>query len=211
MNWIGGGIPITSHQKYQAHARWAAIQCWYYWHLHDVMDVPDRYAMFALDIGCAGGSHTKMLASFYLRVHGIDRQQELINFAMTNNSDENLTFSCSNWPESNIAQKYDRIFAVETLEHMGPTERDAAIASALDSLTPDGLLGFSIPNEPQNAPWHPGAMRDEEVDQWLDSLKAKVVLRSWFSNKAPGDPCSEWWDPWSDTSASHHAIILGAP
>lgn len=214
-NWVGNGIPTTRWPEFKGMAHWAAVQGWYYLALTAADGAENKQDLLALDLGCAGGAHTAQLSAIYGKVLGIDQTGQLIAFARMHNAAPNIEYDCWSWPPKNVQPCYDRIFSIEVFEHFKPDVRDKAILAAIKALNPDGLLLFSMPNEPPASHTHVGCMQDSALDFWLEQIcdksGAQLLLRSWFHNEAPGEPCALEWNPWSDVSASHHAVILGKP
>lgn len=215
-NWIGGGRPKTNHRgpvggagiHAENFARWSAIHYWFYEALVMLDPEPEKRALAAVDLGCAGGARTVQLAEYYGSVLGIDRSAKCIDFARLFNRGSGVPrvlYNCADWPCK--AYRPDRIFAVEFFEHSAPGDQARWVKAALGALTPGGLLLMTMPNEAPQGPPHQGTLLDAGFDALLAGTGARVAQRGHFDNEAPGDPCRDGWSPIGPKPSHHYAVL----
>jgi SAM-dependent methyltransferase len=214
-NWIGGGRPRTNYEGSvgsnetlaKNFARWSAIHYSFYEALvaMDPVSKIARLELLALDLGCAGGARTRQIARHYGSTLGLDRSKKAIDFAVEFNLGPYVAYRRADWP-CNAGQMH-RIFAVEVFEHFAPQDQANAIRAALQSLTKDGLLFMTMPNEPPQPAPHQGTVLDEGFETLIHGVGGTVIHRGHFDNDAPGDPCEDGWSPIGPKHSHHFAVL----
>lgn len=99
-----------------------------------------------LEVGCGAGFGAEYLRGRYGHYVGIDYADNLINFASSENRQENAEFLATNARDFHPAESFDLIFMVGVLHHM--TDRRGILQHLRGLLRPSGWLAV---NEPQPA------------------------------------------------------------
>lgn len=99
-----------------------------------------------LDLGCGSGNMLATIKTGHLT--GVDLSSSLIGLAKEKLADRDAQLfigSVEDLPKEISAQKYDKIFSSEVIEHIEHPE--AMIAQILSVAKPDSLIVISFPNE----------------------------------------------------------------
>ena len=99
-----------------------------------------------LDIGCGEGLGSWVLAKECGYAHGLDLDQELIETARRNWSDDAIQFSCANFLEG-LADQYSAVVSFDVIEHIRPDHAAAFIDLMADCLSDHGIAVVGTPNE----------------------------------------------------------------
>ena len=99
-----------------------------------------------LDIGCGEGLGSWVLAKECGYAHGLDLDQELIETARRNWSDDAIRFSCANFLDG-LADQYSAVVSFDVIEHIRPDHAAAFIDLMADCLSDHGIAVVGTPNE----------------------------------------------------------------
>ena len=99
-----------------------------------------------LDIGCGEGLGSWILAKECGYAHGLDLDQELIETARRNWSDDTIRFSCANFLEG-LTDQYSAVVNFDVIEHIRPDHAAAFIDGMADCLSDHGIAVVGTPNE----------------------------------------------------------------
>ncbi len=132
-----------------------------------------------LDLGCGKGRFGRALVGRGAEVVGLDLSAAMLRSAdgltRVRGSARRLPFA---------AGSFDRVVAVEVLEHLPPAAWDQVLAEIRRVLAPGGVLAVVDKNiaacDPHR-PWLPGALV-----KWIDERRGRFMY-------APGDPAQEHW------------------
>jgi len=150
--------------------------------------LPDGLIGDALEVGCAEGVFTQMLAPRVTNLTGLDVSStalERAGKALTGTP--NVTFSCLNIADENPKGKYNLIVVSEVLYYMGSNANIGAVAARIvEWLHPNGHLilchlrsqvdeaeGHPVP---RFGPSHPGAATVHGIFDGLPSLQRRSQL-----------------------------------
>lgn len=110
----------------------------------------------ALDVGCgAGGRFIRALVSKGCNVHGIDVSERMVEIAQECHPSEKFEVQdiCS-WE---INQKYDLIYAWDSIFHLPLNEHKPVLKKLCSALNPDGILLYTF-----------GNAYGEHTDEWMN-------------------------------------------
>lgn len=96
-----------------------------------------------LDSACGSGFGTNLLSNFASNVYGYDISEEAVFYAEENYSSKNCFFTSKK--EILQEKKFDKIFSVETIEHMPKAEAKNFLSFLLELLKKDGNLLITTP------------------------------------------------------------------
>ena len=99
-----------------------------------------------LDVGCAQGNFTKILAQLDYRVTSIDINPNYVKYTKSKtNQMSNVEVVCSNIYEYSPNKEFDFIFLGEVIEHVKEPEK--LLKKLCELLKPQGSLIFTTPNQ----------------------------------------------------------------
>ena len=151
--------PILTGKKYDKIARW-----WHDQH-HDGMYGMSAFQRAieyhqsienALDVGCgAGGRFIDALADEGCSVHGIDVSSEMIRLARQYHPKE--TFEIADICEYMITERYDLIYAWDSIFHIPLSQHQSVIEKMCEALQPNGIILYTF-----------GDAIGEHTDEWMN-------------------------------------------
>jgi SAM-dependent methyltransferase len=109
----------------------------------------------ALDFGCGLGRVTHALGPHFDRVLGVDLSPTMVAQAgLLHEQLSNVEFRQVRDPRDLCAERYDLVWSVLVLQHLGSTQAIAGAVRGLASLlVPDGLLVVEIPDRVPSLGW----------------------------------------------------------
>jgi SAM-dependent methyltransferase len=133
-----------------------------------------------LDAGCGVGYGSAFLARRALRVVGVDRSTEALDYARAHYSGDRVEFVLADLLElPHPDASFDVVCAFETIEHLD--DQAAFLGEAARVLRPDGTLLLSTPNatrttrEPEN-PFHRVEFAASDLERLLRERFESVEL-----------------------------------
>lgn len=103
-----------------------------------------------LDCACGSGFGTNLLSNFASSVYGYDIAAEAIEYAEKFYSSNNCFFT--NKKEELQEKRFDKIFSVETIEHMPKEDAENFLSFLIGLLKKDGRLLITTPIVAQTNP-----------------------------------------------------------
>lgn len=204
--WIGPGLGETDVIEHKNYSKWANNH-WglYRAFLNDVSDDSD-----ILDLGCGVGFCTINLSDTFKksRVYGFDIDTKSIEFGVKYNSNNNVNYFCKNIITEKLLPS-DYIFLVETLEHIKHEFHYQLIDSCLESLTKDGLLFISTPNEQSysnDERGHVGILTEKFFNLFKTKYQHNIVTIEYYDNTKLLDNDTKNYV--NSINGSHFKIIL---
>lgn len=97
----------------------------------------------ALELGCYKGEFTKHITNYFDTVTVVEGSDQLIQAAKANVGNS-VNFIHSTFEEAPIAQCFDAIFLIHTLEHLDNPKH--VLQRIKEWLTPNGKLFLAVPN-----------------------------------------------------------------
>lgn len=125
-----------------------------------------------LDVACACGYGSSMLAKKAKTVLGVDIFKPVVDFAQKIFGKDNLNFICQDAQSLQLHDSFDVVVSFETIEHIPEPQEFLKKANAL--LTKDGKLICSVPNEetrPYSKEGNSFHYRHYTKDQFKEFLK----------------------------------------
>ncbi len=98
-----------------------------------------------LDVGCAEGLGTWLLARECGQALGVDLDCEAIASAQQNFTDERITFACQDFLQLKETG-FDALTSFDVIEHVEPKEARDFLAKVVGCLTPHGIAVIGTPN-----------------------------------------------------------------
>ena len=142
-------------------------------------------ARTVLDVACADGYGTKILSQNVSSVVGMDKNEDYLNIARSNNMGDNITYQCINVDEESIMGNYNGIVCFETLEHL--ENPYLFLKNLYQILDKKGLLILSVPNSKYEV-----IENGKNIDPYhlhvfqYDDLIQKIQETGFFINKVYG-------------------------
>ncbi len=100
-----------------------------------------------LELACAEGLGTYMLATKAQHITAVEVEQELIDFARTYFMHDTIEYICENALDINLDKKFDVIIASEVHEYLTREEAGGLHAIVTQHLKQSGLFFLSVPNK----------------------------------------------------------------
>jgi SAM-dependent methyltransferase len=140
-----------------------------------------------LDIACANGFGTILLAEVAREAAGLDVSPEAVEFARRVNGRANVRYEAVSKPPFPFPDgSFDLVVSLETIEHMKQEEQPAFIAELTRLLTPDGIFVFSTPDRETERthakisgtpnPYHLHTPSRDEIEKLLSGFPHRVEL-----------------------------------
>ncbi|MGY4319612.1 nodulation methyltransferase NodS [Bradyrhizobium sp. JR3.5] len=147
------------------------------WHLDSSSFEQERYAQMlrmsccngdvahALEVGCAAGAFTEILAPHCQRVTVVDVMPQAIELARVRTSSRShITWVTCDIQQFSTAEQFDLIVVAEVLYYLNDVaEMHAAVCNLMSMLAPNGALVF-------------GSARDATCQHWGHAAGAETVI-----------------------------------
>ena len=182
---------------------------YHYWALHEASSIRRSWYMnklrlvelvmpatssdFAVDTGCGSGILSAFLANSCQHCLGIDISSEAIRFASeTFSAKENLCFIKSNLADAPVTHNtIDKIYCIEVIEHLNPTDASFALETFGRWLKQDGQLLITTPNYKSFWPileWlidtfalSPKMANEQHIAKFSPDSLSRILTKSGFS------------------------------
>ena len=106
--------------------------------------VPDSQQLEILDVGCAQGTLSLLLAERGHKVTAVDLRRESLDYAQSRYEKGEIEFVQQNVLEAKLSKSYDLVFANQLIEHLVYPEK--MVTTLKNMLKPGGKLIVATPN-----------------------------------------------------------------
>ncbi len=185
--WVGPGVPNYTNNMLGlwAHHHLSMYLGFIYEFLIDVLD----YKINILDVGCGSGHATVTIAEIFpnAKIVAIDNNLACINFANKYNKTDNIDYRCV---DATVGlpnkESFDLVFCLEIFEHINPKSHDVFMDNCFASLSQDGFMFFTTPNNSANEPdshkGHIGMLNVGRAKLFFTKFKDNIIDESFYSN-----------------------------
>jgi 2-polyprenyl-3-methyl-5-hydroxy-6-metoxy-1,4-benzoquinol methylase len=108
--------------------------------------LPQDRTVAVLELGCAEGIGTLMLAEPGHLVTGVDFDADSIRYAQESIDNPNLTFVAADFVGRHFGQ-FDAVVSLDVIEHILPEHETSFLDTLADNLAADGFCIIGTPNE----------------------------------------------------------------
>jgi 2-polyprenyl-3-methyl-5-hydroxy-6-metoxy-1,4-benzoquinol methylase len=145
------------------------------------VDMPPEQRELYVDVGCGSGYGTEMIAPFFRKSLGIDRDETAITYAKRLHSRAGTEFiKNEKLGPRNLFGAVDYCTMIEVLEHVPTGLAEVLLSEISGWLTPNGMLYLTTPiattndgTNPDN-PWHLHEYQPAELKALLGKFFGKV-------------------------------------
>lgn len=209
--WIGPGFASTNVTDHKAYANWANEHWGLYYGFVKTDTNPKDEVI--LDLGCGVGFCSVNLTEFYpnATIEAYDIDEVIIDFAKESNFHDRVEYKIENIISCQFPNNVDKIFLIETLEHIKHMYHFQLIDKCLNSLKDENArLFISTPNEQtffNTERGHVGIMTKHHFPKFFNKYKNNIVSVEFYDNKKlstfePEDYTSE------NDNMSHYKIVM---
>jgi 2-polyprenyl-3-methyl-5-hydroxy-6-metoxy-1,4-benzoquinol methylase len=108
--------------------------------------LPEDTPVDVLELGCAEGIGTLLLAENGHRITGVDFDEAAIRYAQESIHNPRLTFLSCDFVGQQFG-KFDAVVSLDVIEHILPEQESDFLTTITDNLAPDGFCVIGTPNE----------------------------------------------------------------